>query len=169
MCSSRRFHEARDAVVHDAVVALGARHEAGILDGIEKALAVPPGVVLVLAEKVTQHGDHFVLAAAVAAGQRGVPVGGGILLPWRQAAVSLAGDARGFRIDVVEIAQHRADRVVQAVEVEAMEGDALRRAYRSVVVPQPVDEFAHVGVAPHPGREAGEGRPLSCGVFEWRT
>ena len=44
---------------------------------------------------------------------------------------------------------------MQAVQVETVES-GLRRTRPVVVFPQPADEVEHVGVAPHPLREAAE-------------
>ena len=93
-------------------------------------------------------------------------VGRGIALPRRQAAIALAGDLGRFRIDLVEIVQNRADRIVEAVEIEAVKGDALVLLHRPVVLAQPADEIAHLGVSPHPGRKARKGGPLRRRILE---
>ena len=107
-------------VIHDPVIAFGIGDEARVLHRIEEPFAVVLGVGLALVHQVQEHGDDLTLAGLVRTGQRRMAIGRGVGLPWGQASVALPGDARGSRVDLVQIAQHRANRVVEAVEVEAM-------------------------------------------------
>ena len=71
-----------------------------------------------------------------------------------EARVALAGARRRRRIDTVEVVEHRIDRRVQAVEVEAVEAGAARVVGKSLVVRlEPLDEARDLGIAPHPARE----------------
>src|SRR5437588_2575052 len=61
-------------------------------------------------------------------------------------------------IEVIEIAQDRRNRTVQTVEIQTVDAGALRRiGDLGVVLLQPVNEFHHLPVSPHPGRESIEG------------
>src|SRR3712207_3897956 len=55
----------------------------------------------------------------------------------------------------------RPDRAAEIVEVEAVEAGHLLVRPAAIMGPQPADEGIDVGVAPHPGREALEGRLLA--------
>ena len=64
--------------------------------------------------------------------------------------------ASAFRrggIDPLQVPDHRFDRRVQAVEIEAVEPDLPATATPVVEIAQPADEIHDVGVPPHPGRE----------------
>jgi hypothetical protein len=60
----------------------------------------------------------------------------------------------GELADHLVLARSRQARACQIETVGAHPGSALRE--RRVVPAQPLDELGHVGVAPHPGREAPE-------------
>src|SRR5690606_34647951 len=72
----------RRAVVHGAVVPLGAPDDGGVALGVEEALglaAAGPGALgEPLAEEVPEHRDRLVLAGAVAVGDDGAAVEGGV-------------------------------------------------------------------------------------------
>ncbi len=77
----------------------------------------------------------------------------------QQAAVAQPRHPRRLGVDAVEVGEHRVARGVEAVEIEAVKADLGRGVLDpQVVLPQPGDELRHFLVAPHPGREAGEGR-----------
>src|SRR6266568_4354636 len=66
---------------------------------------------------------------------------------------------RSLGIDFVEIPKHRFDRGMQAVKIHPVESD--RRSFRIelfVEASQPLDEFQHDFVAPHPGWEPAKTR-----------
>ena len=71
-----------------------------------------------------------------------------------EAGVQLARRLRLLRIDLLEVGDHRFGRPVQAVQVEAMDADALRFGEGCVIGVQPLGECLDFAIAPHPGREA---------------
>lgn len=68
------------------------------------------------------------------------------------------------RIDVVQVIQDRPYRVEQAVKIEAMKRHFAALSRIGVVRVQPIDELAHLTVAPHPHGETDECRPFG----RWR-
>src|SRR2546430_1796818 len=115
-------------------------------------------MVELLLDKLAQHREHGRLALGVPAGERGASVSRRVLLPWREAAIAFARDARGSRIDLVEVVDDRPDGSIQAVDVESEEAGAPRRFDGLVMRAQPIDEIMNLHIAPHPGREAAERR-----------
>ena len=112
---------------------LGIGNQPGILYGIHESLAVMFGVGAAFVQKVHKHYGYFRFAGRIRARESGMAVGGGIGLPGRDATIALTCDARGRGVDLVEIFQYRADRVVEAVEIKPMEGCSLLRLERSIV------------------------------------
>ena len=108
----------------------------------------------------------LMLAGSVSAGERRVTVGGGIGLPWCQAAVSLARDTGTGWVDFIKIFQHRPDRIMQAVQIESMKCDAIGWIERGIVLAQPIDKRADLVVSPHPRWKSREGRPLGRRIFK---
>ena len=81
-----------------------------------------------------------------------------------EARVALSGPGRGRRIDLLEVGDHLLDRGVEAVEIEAVEPGGIGGIAAVVVRAQPADEVEHLGVAPHPGREALKAAQRLLGV-----
>ena len=74
-----------------------------------------------------------------------------------ETAVAVARSSGRVRVDFVKIGKYSFNRAVQAVQIEAVEASfLLGRRQQVVAVTQPADEVQHVGIAPHPGREAPE-------------
>src|SRR3989442_6941 len=96
-------------------------------------------------------GDDLVLARLGAAERGRAAVGLAVLAELLEAAVARPGAAGGLGIDLVEVGDHRVDRGVEAVEVEAVEAslsgrpEPLRpaRGQAVVVLAQPTDEVEH--------------------------
>src|SRR5450631_3873553 len=93
-------------------------------------------------------------------------VGRRIALPRCQATIALAGHLRRLWINLVEIVQNRSDRIIQAVEIEAVKCYALTPLHGTVVLAQPANEIPHLGVSPHPSREPRKRRPLRRRILE---
>jgi hypothetical protein len=124
----------RRSVVHRAVVAFRAGHNARVLGGIEELVAVLRSVVEALREQVAQHGGDVVLARLHTADERGAAVRRRIVLPGCESAVALARRLRRDRVDAIEVAHDLVGRGVHAVEVQARETDlALRLRCLDVV------------------------------------
>ena len=153
------------AVIHDAVIAFGIGDQAGVLYRVEEPLAVVGGIGLLLAHQILQRAHDVALADRIAAVERSMPIGRRVRLPRGEAAVTFARNFRRRRIDFVEIFKHEADRRVEAVEIETVEGHPLFRLPRGIMLAQPIDEGAHFVIAPHPDREAGERRPFRRRIF----
>src|SRR5271165_4935721 len=139
---------------------LGIGDQLRILHRIEEPLAVPAAVSGALAQQIPEHAEDLRLAAAVAAAQRRMTVGGGVGLPWGKAPVSFAGDAGGPRIDAVQVVEYRSDGRVEAVQVEPVHCNPALRLPDRIVFVQPVNERAGFLIAPHPGGKARESRPF---------
>ena len=59
-----------------------------------------------------------------------------------------------FGVDFAEVTQHRFDRSVQTVKIEAVEtAFSIFECLLVVVLAQPADEIEDIGIAPHPLRE----------------
>ena len=66
-----------------------------------------------------------------------------------------------FGIDFAQVTEHRFDRSVQTVKIEAVEtAFAIFECLLVVVLAQPADEIEDIGVAPHPLRKTLE--PAQC-------
>src|SRR3546814_12224634 len=74
--------------------------------------------------------------------------------------------SRRLGIDLVQIGKHRVDGFAKAVHVKAMERRPLTGGTLFIMAAQPVGEFKHLDIAPHPGRETHEGfaAPWARGV-----
>ena len=116
------------ALIHGAIVAFRRADQAGVLRRVKIALGVAVHSAL---QDLAALGDHGLLAAAIALAQHRAAVMGGLLGPGRQASIAAAGDAGGFGIVAVEIAEHRLDGAGQTVKVQPEDPCALvRRAVR---------------------------------------
>jgi hypothetical protein len=73
-----------------------------------------------------------------------------------EAGVSLAGARGRCGIDGAEIAEHRLNRRVEAVEIEPVEADAPSGGTVAVEFAQPAQELDDDVVPPHPARKARE-------------
>jgi len=145
--------------VHGPVVALCLAYDGGVARRIEVTVPVAAVVLHALGEQVGEDGHRLGLAAGHPAACHCAPVRRGVRLPRGEAAVSHARALRGVGIDRLEVVEHRADRVVEAVDVEPMDADPFSHMRdRAVVVIEPGHEVAHLGVAPHPAGESGERR-----------
>src|SRR6266508_1530932 len=154
------------AVIHDPIVPLGIRNEPGILDRVHEALAVLLGVFPALLQKIGQYDGDVRLTGRIGSRERGMTVGGGVGLPGRQTAIPFACDTGSGWVNLVEVVQDRAYRIVQAVQIEPMKCDAGSILQRGVVVAKPVHESFHFIVPPHPNREAGKGGPFGRWIFQ---
>ena len=142
--------------VHDAIILFCGSHDVCVLHGVEIGLRVSLRMREPLGEQVAELRDRFVLARIASTAQDPIAVGLGLLLPWRKATISVASDLRGLGIHAIKVAEHGRHRSAEAVDVEAMEGDALIQGKGFVVNSQPIGERLHFSVAPHPRRKAGE-------------
>ena len=110
--------------------------------------------------------DDALLARLRQAERRRVAVALRVLREVLEARVAVARAPRGVGVNLVEEAEHGLDRSVEAVEVEAVEADALApRRERLVVAAQPLGELDDHAVAPHPGGEALETAERLFGLF----
>src|SRR5688500_2355357 len=98
------------------------------------------------------HGGVVARLADIEAGC--VSVGLAVLAEMFEAGVAVARACRAVRIDTIEVAQDRIYRGVEAVEVQAVETGWT--AGLCVAPLEPLEEFDHDGIPPHPGREARE-------------
>ena len=147
--------------VHLLVVLLGVAHHDGVLFGAEQLVlgqpAIALGVLRGLASQRDQLGDDLVLAGNRPLVRQGEAVGLALGADVVEARIPRSGALRLVGIDRVEVRDDRFDRGPQAVEVEPVEARHAERIGDPVVpLAQPVDELDHLGVAPHPGREASE-------------
>ena len=153
---------------HRAVVALGVPDQPRVL--LRKEILIPrdPAVALRVVRGALPHldqlADHFVLAAGRHPDRRGVPVRLRVLAEVVETRVPIPRPPRCLRIDLVQVSEDRPHRRVQAVEVEPVKTDFLLGRHSAVVSAQPPHEVEHIGVAPHPGREAPEPRKSFGGV-----
>jgi len=92
----------------------------------------------------------------------GVPVGLRVAAVVVEAGVPLARLRRRRGVHLVEVADHRLHRSIQAVEVHAVHAGARRCGGKGLVpAAEPAEKLEHGGIPPHPGGEAleaGEGR-----------
>ena len=149
--------------VHLPVVLLGVADEHCVLLGVEE-LVLRKGAVggqepSASPLEVGELSDHLVFARQRQVERDRLTVPGTDVPHVIEAAVPSPGRVGSFGIDDVEIGDHRLHRCAQAVEVETVEA-GLRPSVAEGVVSrsQPLDEPAHVTVAPHPRRE-----PLEVG------
>jgi len=102
-------------------------------------------------------GDDLVLARNRPLVRQGESVGLAFGADVVEARIPCTGALCLVGIDRVEVRDDCFDRGSQAVEVEPVEARHAERIGDPVVAfAQPVDELDHLGVAPHPGREAPE-------------
>ena len=146
---------------HGAVIRLRVLRQPRILRRKEVLVLghapIAPGEIGGAPLQLDQLPHRFVLARLGEAERRGIAVDLGVVAEVIEAGVAGAGANRALGVDLVEVAEHGLDGRVQAVEVEAVESDPRRIAGEGiVVVAQPLHEVQHVGVAPHPAREALE-------------
>jgi hypothetical protein len=152
-----RGHVAQE---HRPVVSLCVRHQPRILLGMKRLVDGDQAVALdVVHRSGAQRAE--LRHRRFGAGRRSTQAGEEAIVLRVGAEAIEAGIALARRlgrggIRIVEEAQHRVHRRVQAVQVEAVEPRACARRERVVVRAQPLDEIDDVGVAPHPRREAAE-------------
>src|SRR3990167_3249784 len=147
----------RGAAVHDPVVLFGRPHHPGVLLGIEEVFVVLLEGLQAFAQQAVELGDHGILAGVAFAVFDEQAIARRLVLPARQAGIALACLLGLLRVDLIQIMQDLGHGVAQAVDIQAAKLDALVLAQLLVVVVQPVDEARYIGVAPHPGGEAGKG------------
>jgi hypothetical protein len=157
------------AAKHRAVIAFRVRDEARVLFRVENfilcLLAVVPNDLGGFSPQLEELHDDFLLA------RFGHALPGCITVMLRvakviEAAVALPRPPRRFRIGLIEKAQNRRDRRVQAIEIHSIKADLVADMLL-VALPQPFDELEHDTIAPHPLGEAFEipERPLGIGVL----
>src|SRR5689334_17571398 len=86
----------RAAVIHDAIIALGGGDQARVLRCVEEAFAIVERVFEPPLEELPALRDHQLLASPVTFSEYRAAVCRRLLLPRRQAAVSLARNGRGL-------------------------------------------------------------------------
>ena len=161
MWVSRRFQEEHFAPKHVAVIFLRVADDDGVLlrakVGVGRHLAVALQIIHFLAPERDQFPDDGIFAGRREAEAGGVTIGLDLLAEMFEATVMLPRAPGRFRIDLVEIIEHRFDRGMQAVEIESVESAfPVWKSLVVVVLAQPADEIEHIGVAPHPLRETFE-------------
>ena len=147
------------AADHRPVVALGARGGLRVLLGDEPLVqGTGPGPRRGLGpSQFAQQRDDLRLAAGrhQPAGQR---VGLRVLAVGLEAAQRLPRGGQMVGLVLGEVVQHRAQRLEQAVDVQAVEPDPALWRQPVVVAAQPARELHDLLVGPHPPRPAGETR-----------
>ena len=98
------------AEIHRAIIGLRIAHEPRASDRIEKPFRVAGAIVELFVHEIVQHVHHRRFALGIAGRDRHPPIALRLVLPWRETAVALARDLRGFGVGLVQIIQHRADR-----------------------------------------------------------
>jgi hypothetical protein len=148
---------------HRPVVLLGRLHRAGILFCVEQFVlrdqAVPPGILRGMPLQVDELLDHRTLALLARTVGGSEPVNLGVVAnEMVEARVALTRPGRRLGIHPIEVADDFVDGSVQAVQIQAVETGPghLAAAQPIVVLTLPGHEIQHVGVPPHPGREALE-------------
>ena len=153
------------AAEHRAVVALGVLHQPRVLLGVEDVVLGERAARSPLLGGAPAQLDRAARpppprTAASSPRPVGIAVGLAVLAEVVEAGVALAARAAAASGSTsVEVAEHRLDRGVQAVQVEAVEADLARRsACASLCSRSQSTKSSDVGVAPHPGREARKPR-----------
>jgi hypothetical protein len=104
--------------------------------------------------------------SGISSSERRVAVGGWIGLPGRQTTVAFARDLGGLGIYIFEIFQHKADRIVQAVQIQPMKGYTRCRLLGGVIAAQPINERSYFIIAPQIGKREkavhSDGRYSRC-------
>ena len=102
-----------------------------------------------------QLSDDFVFAGLRRAESRGVGVALAVAVEMIEAGITRPRAPCCFRVSLLEIAEHRVDRRVEAVEIEPIEARFVAGIAQVVVAsPEPLDERQHIRIAPHPRRES---------------
>jgi hypothetical protein len=148
----------RTAVVHRAVIGFGIADQSGILGGIEITLAIVMAVIEAPLQQQAQHVEHGTFANGITGAQRHAAVIRWLPRPGTQTTVSRSRHPGSFRVDAVQIVDDRANRTMQAVEIQAVKADPRSLGSCLIVLAQPFDECLDVGIAPHPGRKSPERR-----------
>jgi hypothetical protein len=148
---------------HRAVVLLGRLHRAGILFCVEQFVlrdqAVPPGILRGMSLQVDELLDHGALALLARTVGGSEPVNLGVVAnEVVEARVALTRPGRRLWIHPIQVADDFVDGSIQAIQIQAVEAGPghLAAAQPVVVLTLPGHEIQHVGVPPHPGREALE-------------
>ena len=81
-----------------------------------------------------------------------------------ETGIAITGTVCRLGVGAVKVAQHLVHRGEQAVQVNAIKPDLPLWAEPGVVVTQPFDKVAHLGIAPHPGRKTLKARQGCCGI-----
>src|SRR4029079_1010833 len=114
-------------------------------------------------QQLTTLSDHRLLAFAIARGEHRATIGRRLPLPRREAAIAFACDLCSLRIEPVQIGEDRGTRPADCLDVESMETRAAVRLHAFIVPPEPINEFRHFGIAPHPCRDTLKGQLALCG------
>ena len=84
----------------------------------------------------------------------GVAIGVGFLTELFEATVMMTRAHRRFRINLVQISEHRFDRSMQTIKIQPVESAfPIFKCLLIVVLAEPTDEIEDIGIAPHPLRE----------------
>ena len=145
---------------HRPVVRFGVPHQPRILLGIEEVVGRhSPIAARVLGPFVVEleqlrHDVAFTRRVQAETGRIAVLLH--FLAKLIEAPVPPARPTGRLRVHLVEKGEHRLHRRSKAIQIQPVEAGTLVRRLPLVVGPQPADEVEHVGVAPHPRREASE-------------
>ena len=154
------------AIIHDAVIALRVGDETRILFGVEEPLAVMLGIGPALCLKVAQRANHVGLAGRIRPGQRGMTIGARD----RTARASGSRSVRGRPWPTADRPRRDSsapsESSCRGCRDRGHETRRARPSPRSRCVCAASHEIAHLGVAPHPGRKAREGRPFRRRILE---
>ncbi len=97
------------AAVHRPVVTLRGQYHPRVALGVEEAFTILADIFETLGEQGLQLFDHCLFAGWLAEHDVSTVVGR-VFLPGAQTAIALARIRRGFRVGLVEVTQHLADR-----------------------------------------------------------
>jgi hypothetical protein len=100
------------AEIHASITGLGVAHEPRVFHRIERPFGIAGAIIQLFVQEIMQHLHHRRFALRIARGDGHPTVGLWLVLPGHQAAIPFARDLRGLGVGLVQIVQHRADRVV---------------------------------------------------------